>query len=168
MKDATMAETATTASDGLVLGSDAPAFELPRDGGAMVALADYRGRKLAIFFYPRASTPGCTREAIDFTRLTPDFAAADTAVIGISADPLKAQEKFRDKYDLGVPLLSDPGGEVLRAYRAGGRKTMYGKVFEGVIRSTVLLDRDGRIAQTWRKVKVEGHADAVLAAARRL
>ena len=91
----------------LAEGQKAPAFRLPRDGGDVVALSDYAGRKLVLFFYPRADTPGCTREAIDFTRLTDAFTAAGTAVLGISADPLKAQEKFRDKHSLGIPLISD-------------------------------------------------------------
>jgi peroxiredoxin Q/BCP len=149
-----------------VEGSKAPAFSLPRDGGATVSLTDYAGQKLVIFFYPRANTPGCTKEAIDFTRLSRDFSSAGTAVLGVSADPLKAQESFRDKHDLTTPLLSDETQTMLRAYGAWGEKSMYGKVFEGVLRTTVLIGSDGRVAKIWRGVKVDGHADAVLDEAR--
>jgi peroxiredoxin Q/BCP len=149
-------------------GQHAPAFQLPRDGGKMVAVSDYAGRKLVIFFYPRADTPGCTRETVDFNRLSGAFAKAHTAVIGISADPLKAQERFRDKYSLTIPLLSDESHATLTAYGVWGEKSMYGKIFEGVLRTTLLLDDKGRVARIWRRVKVEGHADEVLAAARDL
>ena len=152
----------------LAEGTMAPSFTLPRDGGASVSLADYAGRKLVIFFYPRANTPGCTTEAVDFTRLSREFEAAGTAVLGVSADPLKAQEKFRDKHELTVPLLSDETQDMLRAYGAWGEKSMYGKVFEGVLRTTVLIGRDGRVAKVWRGVKVDGHAEKVLEEARRI
>jgi len=149
-------------------GAKAPAFRLPRDGGAEVSLSDYAGRKLVIFFYPRASTPGCTKEAIDFTRLSAEFQAAGTAVLGVSADPLKAQESFRDKFALGVPLLSDATQTMLKSYGAWGEKSMYGKFFEGVLRTTVLIDANGNVAKIWRGVKVDGHADAVLEEAQRI
>jgi len=151
-----------------IVGAAAPAFSLPRDGGASVALTDYAGKKLVIFFYPRANTPGCTREAIDFTRLASDFAAVQTAVLGVSADPLKAQESFRDKHDLTIPLLSDETHAMLEAYGAWGEKSMYGKSFQGVFRTTVLIGKDGLVAQIWRNVKVDGHAEAVLDAARHI
>jgi len=153
---------------GLAEGSRAPAFALPRDGGETVKLADFSGQKLVIFFYPRAATPGCTKEAIDFTRLARDFAACGTQVIGVSADPLKAQESFRDKHQLATPLLSDEAHQMLQAYGAWGEKSMYGKTFQGVLRTTVLVGGDGRIAKIWRGVKVDGHADEVLAAAQKL
>ncbi|MBR0973996.1 peroxiredoxin [Bradyrhizobium japonicum] len=156
------------AKAGLAEGQKAPAFRLPRDGGRVVALSDYAGQKLVLFFYPRADTPGCTREAIDFTRLADAFTAAGTAVLGISADPLKAQEKFRDKHSLGVPLISDETHEMLEAYGAWGEKSMYGKRFLGILRTTILLGADGRVAKVWRNVRVDGHADEVLEAARRL
>ena len=162
-----MAKTAQTTTADPIEGRKAPAFKLPRDGGATVSLSDYAGRKLVIFFYPRANTPGCTKEAIDFNRLATDFKAADTAVLGVSADPLKAQEKFRDKYELGMPLLSDATQTMLAAYGAWGEKKLYGKVFEGVLRSTVLIGKDGKVIKAWRNVKVDGHADAVLAEALR-
>ncbi|MCP3443966.1 peroxiredoxin [Bradyrhizobium sp. CCGUVB14] len=152
----------------LAEGQKAPAFRLPRDGGNVVTLQDYAGQKLVLFFYPRADTPGCTREAIDFTRLKDDFAAAGTAVLGISADPLKAQEKFRDKHSLGVPLISDEQHEMLEAYGAWGEKSMYGRSFLGILRTTVLIGSDGKVTKVWRNVRVDGHADEVLLAARSL
>jgi thioredoxin-dependent peroxiredoxin len=152
----------------LAEGQKAPGFRLPRDGGSVVTLADYAGQKLVLFFYPRADTPGCTREAIDFTRLKDAFAAAGTAVLGTSADPLKAQEKFRDKHSLGIPLISDETHEMLEAYGAWGEKSMYGKSFLGILRTTVLIGADGKVAKVWRNVRVDGHADEVLAAARSL
>lgn len=152
----------------LVEGQKAPGFRLPRDGGSVVTLADYAGRKLVLFFYPRADTPGCTREAVDFTRLKGAFAGAGTAVLGISADPLKAQEKFRDKHGLGIPLISDETHEMLEAYGAWGEKSMYGKRFLGILRTTVLIGADGKLARIWRNVRVDGHADEVLAATRSL
>jgi peroxiredoxin Q/BCP len=152
----------------LAEGQKAPAFRLLRDGGSVVTLSDYAGQKLVLFFYPRADTPGCTREAIDFTRLKADFAAAGTAVLGISADPLKAQEKFRDKHSLGIPLISDEQHEMLEAYGAWGEKSMYGRSFLGILRTTVLIGTDGKVAKVWRNVRVDGHADEVLEAARSL
>jgi thioredoxin-dependent peroxiredoxin len=149
-------------------GGKAPGFRLPRDGGDSVSLADYAGQKLVLFFYPRADTPGCTREAIDFTRLKDDFAAAGTAVLGVSADTVKAQESFRNKHELAIPLISDEHHEMLQAYGAWGEKSMYGRSFMGIIRTTVLIGADGRIAKFWRNVRVDGHADEVLAAAREL
>lgn len=152
----------------LVEGAKAPAFHLPRDGGGSVSLADFVGKKLVLFFYPRADTPGCTREAIDFTRLKSEFAAAETDVLGISADTVKAQESFRNKHQLAVPLISDEKHEMLEAYGAWGEKSMYGRTFMGIIRTTVLVDSDAKVSRIWRHVKVDGHADAVLEAARSL
>ena len=149
----------------LAEGAKAPSFALPRDGGNAVSLADYAGQKLVLFFYPRADTPGCTKEAIDFTRLNGAFADAGTAVIGVSGDPLKAQEAFRNKHQLSVPLASDEKHEMLAAYGAWGEKSMYGRTFMGILRTTVLIGADGKIIKVWRHVKVDGHADEVLAAA---
>jgi peroxiredoxin Q/BCP len=146
----------------------APDFRLPRDGGGTVSLSDYKGQKLVLFFYPRANTPGCTKEAIDFTRLAGAFADIGTAVLGVSADTVKAQDNFRDKHKLAIPLISDEPHQMLEAYGAWGEKSLYGRKFLGIIRSTVLIGRDGRIAKIWRNVKVDGHADAVLAAAKEL
>jgi peroxiredoxin Q/BCP len=152
----------------LVEGVAAPGFRLPRDGGDSVSLADYAGKKLVLFFYPRADTPGCTREAIDFTRLKSAFADQGTEVLGISADTVKAQESFRNKHQLAIPLISDEQHEMLEAYGAWGEKSMYGRSFMGIIRTTVLIDADGRIAKIWRNVRVDGHADEVLEAAREM
>jgi peroxiredoxin Q/BCP len=151
----------------LAEGARAPDFKLPRDGGAAVSLADFAGEKLVIYFYPRADTPGCTRESMDFSRLAKEFATAHTKVIGVSADPVKAQDAFRDKYELGVPLVSDEARGMIKAYGAWGEKSMYGKTFEGIIRTTVLVGADGRVQRVWRRVKVDGHAERVLEAARR-
>lgn len=163
---ASKASTATRRT--LTEGEFAPAFVLPRDGGQSVSLADYAGRKLVIFFYPRADTPGCTIEAIGFSRLADAFAASDTAVVGVSADPLKAQESFRDKHELTVPLVSDEKLGMLEAYGVWGEKSMYGKTFLGISRTTVLIGGDGRIAKIWRNVKVDGHPEDVLEAAKAL
>ena len=148
----------------LTEGAKAPAFRLPRDGGDIVALSDFAGKKLVVFFYPRADTPGCTREAIDFTRLAGAFAQNRTAVLGVSADPVKAQEAFRNKHELAVPLASDGTHQMLEAYGAWGEKSMYGKTFQGILRTTVLIGGDGRVLRIWRHVRVGGHADEVLAA----
>ena len=150
---------------GRVEGAKAPGFRLPRDGGDSVSLADYAGQKLVLFFYPRADTPGCTREAIDFTRLKDAFAESGAAVLGISADTVKAQESFRNKHELSIPLISDEKHEMLEAYGAWGEKSMYGRTFLGILRTTVLIGADGKIAKIWRNVRVDGHADEVLAAA---
>jgi peroxiredoxin Q/BCP len=152
----------------LVEGAIAPPFSLPRDGGGNVSLADYAGKKLVLFFYPRADTPGCTREAIDFTRLESAFADEGAAVLGISADTVKAQESFRAKHQLSVPLISDEQHEMLEAYGAWGEKSMYGRNFMGIIRTTILIGADRRIAKIWRNVRVDGHADDVLATVRAL
>jgi thioredoxin-dependent peroxiredoxin len=152
----------------LMEGQPAPAFDLPRDGGGSLSLADFAGRNLVLFFYPRANTPGCTREAMDFSRLGKQFAASNTDVVGVSADPLKAQESFRDKHKLTTPLVSDETQEMLKLYGVWGEKSMYGKTFLGIVRTTVLLDGKGKILRIWRNVKVDGHADEVLAVVRSL
>jgi peroxiredoxin Q/BCP len=157
-------------ADSLALaeGAEAPQFRLPRDGGSIISLSDFAGQKLGIFFYPKANTPGCTKEAIDFTRLSGDFAESGTAILGVSADPEKAQAAFRDKHKLSVPLISDQNHEMLGAYGVWGEKSLYGRTFLGIVRTTVLVDAGGRIARIWRNVRVDGHADAVLEAARAL
>jgi peroxiredoxin Q/BCP len=157
-----------TREQALTEGAKAPAFRLPRDGGSTVSLSDFTGRKLVLFFYPRADTPGCTKEAIDFTRLASAFAESKTAILGVSADPPKAQEAFRDKHRLSTPLVSDEQHEILEAYGVWGEKSMYGRTFQGILRTTVLIGADGRIARIWRNVRVDGHADEVLAAVRAL
>jgi peroxiredoxin Q/BCP len=164
------AATAATSGKSMMLteGLKAPVFQLPRDGGTSLSLSDYSEQKLVIFFYPRADTPGCTKEAIDFTRLLGAFADSQTAVLGVSADPVKAQETFRDKHQLSIPLVSDETHAMLKAYGVWGEKSMYGKTFLGIVRTTVLIDAKGKVAKIWRNVKVDGHADEVLAAARAL
>ena len=123
------------------VGAKAPAFTLPRDGGGTISLADFKGRKLVLYFYPKADTPGCTRESIAFSSLKRAFAKADTEVVGVSADPVKAQDKFRDKHKLAIPLASDETKKMLTAYGVWGEKSMYGRKFMGVRRTTVLIDR---------------------------
>lgn len=152
-------------SAGLAQGDPAPAFSLPDGHGHVISPADFVGRKLVVFFYPRAGTPGCTIEASDFNRLGPEFAAANTAVLGVSADPPKAIESFRKKQLLEIPLVTDEIHDTLKSYGVWEKKSMYGKVFDGIVRTTFLIGEDGRILKVWRKVKVEGHADEVLAVA---
>jgi thioredoxin-dependent peroxiredoxin len=152
----------------LAVGAKAPAFKLPRDDGSSVALADFAGRKLVLYFYPKADTPGCTREAIDFSRLRARFEKAGTAILGVSADPVEKQGKFKKKHGLTVDLLSDETHKMLEAYRVWGKKSLYGRTFMGITRATFLIGADGRIARIWPKVKVDGHAAEVLAAAQAL
>jgi peroxiredoxin Q/BCP len=152
----------------LTEGAKAPAFDLPRDGGGRVSLADFKGKKLVIYFYPKADTPGCTRESIDFSKLRAEFEKAGTAVLGVSADPVAAQDKFKKKHALNLALLSDETHKMLEAYGAWGKKSLYGRTFMGIIRSTFLIRPDARIARIWPKVKVDGHAAEVLAAAKAL
>ncbi len=149
-------------------GAKAPDFTLPGDGGGKVSLKDFRGRKLVLYFYPKADTPGCTREAIAFNALKPKFAKAETAILGVSADPVKAQDAFKRKHGLGIALASDETHKMLADYGVWGEKSMYGRTFMGITRATFLIGPDGRIARVWPKVKVDGHAEEVLAAARAL
>lgn len=149
-------------------GSKAPAFSLPRDGGGEVSLSDFAGKNVVLYFYPKADTPGCTREAQAFSRLRAAFQRADTAILGVSADPVKAQDKFKTKYGLSIPLASDETRKMLTAYGAWGEKTLYGRKYLGVMRVTFLIDKQGRIARIWPKVSVDGHAEEVLAAAKAL
>ncbi len=149
-------------------GTKAPAFSLPRDGGGTVALADFAGKKLALYFYPRADTTGCTKEAIDFSRLRSDFNRAGTDIVGVSADPVPAQDKFKAKHKLSITLASDEKRRMLEAYGVWQEKSLYGRKFWGIVRTTFLIGADGRIAKVWPRVSVAGHAAAVLAAAKAL
>ena len=152
----------------IAVGSKAPGFTLPRDGGGDVSLADFKGKKLVLYFYPKADTPGCTLEAKDFSRLAPAFARAKTTVLGVSADPVKKQDRFKAKHDLTIALGSDETLEMLKAYGVWAEKSMYGRTFMGVLRNTYLIGPDGKIARIWEKVKVAGHAEEVLEAAKAL
>lgn len=145
-------------------GDPAPDFTLPRDGGGEIALSDLKGRKTVLYFYPKDDTSGCTKEAIAFTGLLERFEAAGASVIGVSRDSVKKHESFRDKHGLGVALVSDEEGALCEAYGVWVEKSMYGRSYMGIERATFLIDAEGRIAQIWRKVKVPGHAEAVLSA----
>jgi peroxiredoxin Q/BCP len=155
-------------STALAAGAKAPDFTVTGDDGRTVSLKDFRGRKLVLYFYPKADTPGCTREAIAFSALKGAFAKADTAILGVSADPVKAQDAFKRKHKLAIALGSDEAHAMLTAYGVWGEKSMYGRTYMGVTRATFLIGPDGRIAGAWPKVKVDGHAEDVLAAARAL
>ena len=152
----------------LSTGDMAPDFTLPRDGGTEVTLSALRGQHVVLYFYPRDDTSGCTKEAQGFTAAAEDFTAAGATVLGVSKDTVAKHEKFRDKHDLGVVLLSDAENDVCERYGVWVEKSMYGKTYHGIERATFLIDRDGRIAQVWRKVKVPGHVESVLEAVRAL
>lgn len=152
----------------VTIGAKAPDFSLPADDGGTISLSAFKGRKLVIYFYPKADTPGCTQEALDFNRLRAEFEKAGTGLLGVSADPPKAQHKFKAKYDLAFPLASDATHEMLKAYGVWAKKSMFGRKYMGIVRTTVLIDARGRVAQVWPKVTVAGHAKEVLAAARAL
>jgi thioredoxin-dependent peroxiredoxin len=153
---------------GPAAGGKAPAFRLPRDGGGTVGLADFAKRKLVLYFYPRADTSGCTREAIDFSRLKPAFSRAGAEIVGISADPVAALDRFKAKHKLAIVLGSDEAHKVLEAYGVWQQKTLYGRKFMGTVRATFLIGPDQRIARVWPKVSVDGHAEDVLQAAKAL
>jgi peroxiredoxin Q/BCP len=153
---------------GLNVGDKAPNFSVAGDRGGIVDLAALKGRKVVLYFYPKADTPGCTQEAKDFTALKAAFEAAGTTVIGMSRDPAKALDKFQAKHGLGVALGSDEDGQVVEAYGVWVEKSMYGKSYMGIERATFLIDAEGKIAHIWPKVKVKDHAAEVLAAAQAL
>jgi thioredoxin-dependent peroxiredoxin len=152
----------------IVEGAMAPRMDLPRDGGGNVSLADLAGKIVVLYFYPKDDTSGCTTEALDFTALAGHFANAGAVVVGVSPDPVKAHDKFIAKHDLGVILASDEDKSALEAYGVWTEKSMYGRKYMGVERSTFVIDRSGKIARIWRKVKVKGHAQEVLEAVRSL
>lgn len=149
-------------------GQPAPAVRLPRDGGGEIDLADLAGRKVVLYFYPKDDTPGCTIEANDFSARAGDFAAAGAVVLGVSKDSVKSHDRFRDKHGLGFALLSDEHGDVAERYGVWVEKSMYGRKYLGIDRSTFLIGPDGRVARVWRKVKVPGHVEEVLEAVRAL
>jgi peroxiredoxin Q/BCP len=152
--------------NGPVAGDPAPGFSAPRDGGESVSLQDFAGKKVVLYFYPKDDTPGCTKEGLEFSGLIDDFEAAETVILGVSRDPVKKHDKFRDKHGLKVILISDEVGTITEAYGVWVEKAMYGKKYMGIERATFLINRDGQIAQVWRKVKVPEHAATVLAAAK--
>ncbi len=149
-------------------GDPAPDFTLETDTEGTIRLSELRGKKVVVYFYPKDNTPGCTMEGIDFSTLIDDFAAADTVVIGISPDSVQKHANFRAKKNLKVILAADEDKEAIRAFGAWQQKSMFGKTYMGVVRSTFLIDRDGQFARVWPKVKVKGHAAEVLEAARQL
>lgn len=145
-------------------GDKAPVFSLPTDDGAKVALSDYRGKRVVVYFYPADDTPGCTKEACQFSDLLDDYAALGVDVIGISPDPADSHQEFRAKYGLKIHLASDPSHATMERYGAWGEKTLYGRKSVGVIRSTFLVGPDGRIERAWHHVRADGHAQKVLEA----
>lgn len=149
-------------------GDKAPDFTLPRDGGETVKLSQFKGKPVVLFFYPKDDTSGCTKEAVEFSARLDALHRAGAEVFGISPDSVKSHDKFRDKHGLTVTLLSDEEKQVLEAYGVWAEKSMYGKKYMGVERSTFIIGKDGKIARSWRKVKVPGHADEVLAAVQAL
>lgn len=150
------------------LGQPAPDFTLPRDGGGEITLSALRPKPVVLYFYPKDDTPGCTKEAISFTGLAAEFEAAGAVVIGVSKDSVAKHDKFVAKHDLGIALVSDENGDVCERYGVWVEKNMYGKTYMGIERATYLIDASGSIAQVWRKVKVPGHAEAVLEAVKAL
>ncbi|MFZ2469304.1 thioredoxin-dependent thiol peroxidase [Parvibaculum sedimenti] len=159
---------AATASTLPAVGRKAPAFSLPADDGSTISLSSLAGKKIVLYFYPKDDTPGCTVEAIAFSAQKAAFEAANAVVLGVSKDSVKAHCKFRDKHNLTVRLLSDETGEMLEAYGVWVEKSQYGRTYMGIARTTYLIDEKGVIAKIWPKVKVDGHADDVLAAVKSL
>ena len=149
-------------------GKKAPAFSLESSEGGKVSLSDFKGKYVVIYFYPKDSTPGCTVEAEGFRDAMPKLKKKNAVVLGVSRDSIASHCKFRDKYSLSFPLLSDPDGKMLEAYGAWGDKVLYGKKMKGIIRSTVLIDKDGKVKQHWPKVSVKGHVAAVIEAIKAL
>lgn len=152
----------------LTEGSKAPAFALDTDGGGKVSLKDFAGKTLVLYFYPKDDTSGCTKEAVDFTAASSQFKKAGAAVLGVSKDSVAAHDKFKTKHNLKVILGSDTDGKVVESYGVWVEKSMYGKKYMGVERATFLIDKAGKVATVWRKVKVPGHAKAVLDAVKAL
>lgn len=152
----------------LAPGDKAPQFELPDDSGGTISLKSFAGRKLVLYFYPKDDTSGCTKEAIDFNHLRDEFKKAGTAILGVSPDSAASHTRFKTKHNLALQLASDESKAMLEAYCVWVEKSMYGRKYMGVERTTFLITKDGKIAQVWNKVKVPGHAAAVLAAAKAL
>ena len=155
-------------TDILQIGDKAPGFALPSGDGEQIQVSDYLGKNLVIFFYPKDDTPGCTKESIAFSQNQKAFRDANTEIVGISIDSPKSHQKFTNKHDLTVPLASDEEKAAVEAYGVWAEKNMYGRKYMGTERATFLIGKDGNIAQIWRKVKVPGHVEAVLEAAKAL
>ncbi|GAB4491894.1 MAG: peroxiredoxin [Parvularculaceae bacterium] len=151
-------------TESLKPGDRAPAFAMPADDGNTVSLKDFKGKKLVLYFYPKDDTSGCTKEALAFTELKPKFEQAGAAILGVSKDSVPKHRKFKEKHGLDIALASDEDGEVLEKYGVWVEKSMYGRKYMGIERATFLIDESGVIRQIWRKVRVPGHAEAVLAA----
>lgn len=149
-------------------GGKAPAFSMPTDGDGQVSLKDLRGRTVVLYFYPKDSTPGCTTEASAFRDLMPDFSKIDAVIVGVSKDSVKRHDNFKAKYMLPFVLASDANGNVCERFDVWVEKSMYGRKFMGIERATFLIDTKGVVRKIWRKVKVKGHAEEVLAAAKAL
>ncbi len=147
-------------------GQAAPELDLPTAGGGRLHLGDLKGRSLVLYFYPKDDTSGCTREALDFAAAYPAFQAAGVEVVGVSKDSVSSHDRFKAKHELPFPLASDEGGRVAEAYGVWVEKSMYGRSYMGIDRSTFLIDGQGQVQKVWRKVKVPGHVDEVLAAAK--
>ena len=152
----------------LTEGAAAPSLDLPTAGEGRISLASLKGRPVVVFFYPKADTPACTNEAIDFSASMADFEASGTTVIGVSRDPLRKLDRFKAKHDLKVVLASDEDGQVTEGWGVWVEKQLYGRRYMGIERATFLIGPDGRVARVWRKVSVKGHAQAVLEAVRAL
>ena len=152
----------------LDVGDKAPDFSAPTDGGGTVSLTALRGKKVILYFYPKDDTPGCTTEACGFRDALPDFSKAGAEIIGVSKDSVARHDKFKAKYDLPFILIADEDGALCEAYGVWQEKKNYGKAYMGIVRSTFLIDEKGRIASAWRNLRVKGHVEAVLEAARRL
>ena len=148
----------------LEIGDPAPDFSLADENGGVIKLSDFAGRKVVVYFYPADDTPGCTKEACQFSDRSDGFGEAGVEVLGVSPDGAEKHRKFREKYGLKVRLLSDPTHAVMESYGAGGEQTLYGKKSGGVIRTTVLIGADGRVSRAWYHVRADGHAEKVLAA----
>ncbi len=149
-------------------GAPAPSLELPTDADGRISLSALKGRPVVVFFYPKADTPACTNEAIDFSGLMPAFEAASATVIGVSRDPVRKLDRFKAKHDLKVVLASDEDSQVTEAWGVWVEKQLYGRRYMGIERATFLIGPDGRVARVWRKVSVKGHAQAMLEAVRAL
>ena len=149
-------------------GDKAPAFAMTTDGGGTVSLKDLKGQPVVLYFYPKDSTPGCTKEACAFRDLMPDFSGIDAAIIGVSKDSVKRHDNFKAKYELPFTLASDEDGSVCEAYDTWVQKKLYGREYMGIERATFLIDGKGVVRKIWRKVKVAGHAEEVLESAKSL